>query len=211
MGRWMVSRAVAPCTVVLALFACAHSGATGSATSSAEPSAMPSQSAGQPAVNPDARALVSLQNRIKEYLKLHNKLEATLPTLPKDASPQQIDTHQRALGKLVQDARRNAKPHDLFTPESRRVILKLMKQVFGGPDGRQLRDSIMDENPGNLRITVNERYPDVVPLSTVPPQVLAGLPKLPDELEFRFIGRHLILMDVHAHIIVDFIENAIPA
>ena len=211
MGRWMVSRAVATCTVALAFFACAYAGATGSATPSAEPSTIPGQPVGKPAVNPDARELVSLQNRIKEYLKLHNKLEATLPSLPKEASPEQIDVHQRALEKLVQEARKNAKPHDVFTPESRRVILKLMKQVFGGPDGRQLRDSIMDENPGNLRITVNERYPDAVPLSTVPPQVLAGLPKLPDELEFRFIGRSLILMDVHAHIIVDFIQNAIPA
>ena len=206
MGRWM-----ATCTVLLSLMTCTPAGVTASATLSAQMSTAPSQPAGKPAVNPDARALVSLQNRIKEYLKLHDKLEATLPSLPKEASPEQIDVHQRALEKLVQEARKNAKPHDVFTPESRRVILKLMKQVFGGPDGRQLRDSIMDENPANLRITVNERYPDAVPLSTVPPQVLAGLPKLPDELEFRFIGRSLILLDVHAHVIVDFIQNAIPA
>ncbi len=69
----------------------------------------------------------------------------------------------------------------------------------------------MDENPGRLRITVNSRYPDAVPLSTVPPQLLAGLPQLPDDLEYRFIGRRLILMDVHAHIIADFIDNALPA
>jgi hypothetical protein len=162
-------------------------------------------------VNQDAKEMVSFLDRVKEYTDLHNKLEATLPHLPKEATPQQIDQHQRALGKLIQEKRRTAKRGDVFTPESRRVILKLMNQVFGGPEGRQLRDSIMDENPGNLQIAVNGRYPDVVPLSTVPPQVLAGLPKLPDELEFRFIGRRLILMDVHAHTIVDFIDNAIPA
>ena len=68
----------------------------------------------------------------------------------------------------------------------------------------------MDENPGRLRLRVNGRYPDAVPLSTVPPQVLQGLPKLPEELEYRFIGDRLILIDIHAHIIVDLIDDAFP-
>jgi hypothetical protein len=44
----------------------------------------------------------------------------------------------------------------------------------------------------------------------MPPQVLAMLPKLPDDLEYRFIGNRLILLDVHAHTIADYIENALP-
>lgn len=212
MRCWMAGRGAATCTVALTLVACAHAGATtrapGAPAGASAPA--PPESGGQPRINADARALVRLQDRVKVYLALHNKLEAMLPNLPTDATPQQIDEHQRAFAKLVQDARRGAKRGDLFTVESRRVIRKLMIRVFGGPDGRQLRASIMDEYPGNLRITVNGRYPDTVPLSTVPPQVLAGLPQLPDELEFRFIGRRLILMDVYAHIILDFIDNAIP-
>ena len=163
-----------------------------------------------PKVNPDARSLASLQERVKDYVALHQKLEKSLERLPKEATPEQIDANQRALAALIQEARRTAKPGDIFTPDSKGVILDLMKRVFGGPDGAQLKASIMDENPGRLKLTVNSRYPDTVPLSTVPPQVLAGLPKLPEELEFRFIGRTLILMDVHAHIIADLIENAIP-
>ena len=71
------------------------------------------------------------------------------------------------------------------------VVRRLMAQVFGGRDGAALKASIMDENPGPIRLTVNGRYPDTVPLSTVPPQVLQGLPELPEELEFRFIGAPL--------------------
>jgi hypothetical protein len=85
-----------------------------------------------------------------------------------------------------------------------------MAKVFGGPGGAALRASIMDENPGTLKLAVNDPYPDSVPLSTVPPQVLQGLPKLPEQLEFRFIGNRLILMDLHAHLIVDLIDNALP-
>jgi hypothetical protein len=68
----------------------------------------------------------------------------------------------------------------------------------------------MDENPGRIQIRINSRYPDEIPVSTMPPQILAALPKLPDELEYRFIGERLILLDIHAHLIVDFIEDALP-
>jgi hypothetical protein len=154
--------------------------------------------------------LRDFEARVKEYSALHKKLEDTLPKLPKEATPQQIDSHQRALGRLVQRARAGAKPGNIFTADVRPVVQRLMAQVFGGPDGAALKASIMDENPGPIKLTINGRYPDTVPLSTVPPQVLEGLPRLPDVLEFRFIGRHLILMDEQAHVIVDVMENVLP-
>ena len=171
--------------------------------------ASPQAPADQP-VNPDAKALAGLIERVNEYVALHRKLEDSLPHLSKDSTPQEIDTHQRALGKMIQDARRAAKQGDLFTPESQAVIKRLLARVFGGPDGPALKASIMDENPGIPTLKVNERYPDTVPLSTIPPQVLEGLPKLPEEMEFRFVGNSLILMDVHAHIIADFVPHAFP-
>jgi len=36
------------------------------------------------------------------------------------------------------------------------------------------------------------------------------LPKLPEDLEYRFIGDRLVLHDIHADTIVDVIENAFP-
>jgi hypothetical protein len=71
----------------------------------------------------------------------------------------------------------------------------------------------MDENPVNpvaLKLTVNGRYPDTVPLTSIPPQVLQTLPKLSEDLEYRFIGDWLILLDVHAHLIADYIDDALP-
>jgi hypothetical protein len=49
-----------------------------------------------------------------------------------------------------------------------------------------------------------------VPLSSVPPQVLQTLPKLTEDMEYRFIGDRLILLDTHAHVVADFIEDALP-
>ena len=114
------------------------------------------------------------------------------------------------IARLIQQARRNAKPGDVFTRESRHVIRRLLARVFAGPEGKELKASIMDENPLLIKLDVNGRYPDSVPLSTVPPQVLQGLPKLPDEMEYRFIGNRLVLVDVHAHLIVDYVDNALP-
>ena len=41
----------------------------------------------------------------------------------------------------------------------------------------------------------------------MPPSILLNLPKLPEELEYRFVGPHLILHDVNANLIVDFIPG----
>lgn len=161
-------------------------------------------------VNPHAVAMAAFQDGVKQYMTLHHKLEGTLSPLPTESTPEQINKHQLALAQLIRSARRTAKPGDLFNPDMRIVIRTLMAQVFGGPDGAQLKAATMDENPGRIKIGINDRYPDAVPLSTVPPQVLKGLPKLPPELEYRFIGRALILFDTHAHVIVDIMENAIP-
>jgi hypothetical protein len=140
-------------------------------------------------------------------------LEESLPKLPDEATPQQIDRNQRALERLIRNARVTAKPGDIFTPEARAVIKRLLASVFGGPEGKQLKASIMDENnadPAALKLRVNARYPDTVPLATVPHAVLQTLPELPEDLEYRFIGDWLILLDSHAHIIADFVENALP-
>jgi hypothetical protein len=42
------------------------------------------------------------------------------------------------------------------------------------------------------------------------PSMLAGLPQLPPELEYRFLGRHLILVDVLANVVVDVLYDALP-
>jgi hypothetical protein len=166
--------------------------------------------ADQPRVNADAKTMAEFEKRVQDYVALHRKLEATLTDLPTEATPQQIDDHQRALGKLIQEARKNAKPGDLFTPDMRRVVRRLLARVFRGPGGRQVKRSILDEYTGPARFQVNSRYPDTVPLSTVPPQVLQNLPTLPEDLEYRFVGDRLILLDSHAHIIADYVEKVFP-
>jgi hypothetical protein len=183
------------------------------ATTAAPVSAPPTERVVGPLSAAEADALATMNARLKEYVDLHVQIEQSLPKLPNDATPEQIDKNQREFEKRVREARATAKPGDIFTPEARPIIKRLLATVFGGPDGKQLKASIMDENPIDpvaLKLTVNGRYPDTVPLTTVPPQVLQTLPKLTEDLEYRFIGDWLILLDTHAHVIADFIDNALP-
>jgi hypothetical protein len=163
-----------------------------------------------PRVNPDAATINDFMKRVSAYVDLHNKLDGTLQEVPKGSPPEQFIDHQRALGRLIQNARLSAKQGDLCTKEMRSVIRRLLAGIFRGPDGRQIKRSILDEDTLGVRLQVNGMYTDSVPLSSVPPQVLQVLPPLPEVLEYRFIGERLILLDAHAHIIVDFVEQAFP-
>ena len=163
----------------------------------------------KPRVNPNAVTIKEFLKRVDVYVALHKKLEATLPALPKQTDPTVIDKHERALARLVQEGRKDAKPGDLLLPAIQRVVRSLLRPIFTGKAGRQIRGEIVDnEYKGNVKLVVNGRYPDEVPISTVPPQVLEALPKLPEELEYRFIQNTLILFDPHAHVIADFMERA---
>lgn len=206
------------CSVIVAAAlahgACTRETPAPSPATSESPAAAPAtERVVGPLSQADAEALGTMNDRLKEYIELHLKIERMLPRLPDDATPEQIDKNQRAFESRIREARAAAKQGDLFTPQARPVIIRLLATVFGGPDGRQLRSSIMDENPVDpvaLKITVNSRYPDTVPLTTIPPQVLQTLPQLTEDLEYRFIGDWLILLDTHAHVVADFIDNALP-
>ena len=164
-----------------------------------------------PTVSPDpVPALRSFQARVQEYVTLHREIEQKLPKLGREATPEEIDKNQRELGALLKSARSDAKQGELFTPDVQEFLARLFGRVFRGEQGKNLLGSIMDENPGLPKISVNERYPDEVPLSTMPPEILDALPELEEDMEYRFVGRRLVLVDSHAHLIVDFTDELLP-
>jgi hypothetical protein len=180
---------MAVAAAALVLSSCGGSGekpAAPPATSASPASAPPTKRVVGPLSPEDAAALATMNSRLRDYVDLHTKVERGLPKLPKEATPQQIDKNQRELEGRIRAARANARQGDIFTPEATPVIRRLLATVFGGPDGKQLKASIMDENqasPSAAKLTVNARYPDTVPLTTVPPQVLQTLPKLTHDLD----------------------------
>jgi hypothetical protein len=57
---------------------------------------------------------------------------------------------------------------------------------------------------------VNQIYPTTYPLATFPPALLPLLPPLPDDVEYRVVQHYLVLRDVEANVIIDFMPNAVP-
>lgn len=158
----------------------------------------------------DKQALDEYEARLEDYRIVHRKLEATLPKHGRHPTLDQIDQRQRALGALIKNARAGAAQGDIFTPDMQALVKRTLQAVLGGPDGKTIKALIMDENPGVPDLAVNDRYPDSIPLSTMPHRVLEPLPKLEDEMEYRFVGERLVLMDVEARIVIDLTDDVLP-
>jgi hypothetical protein len=158
----------------------------------------------------DAPALKDFETRVKEYEDLQKTLASKLTRPSTEATPETIDKYERALATLVENARRTARLGDIFTPPVQAIIRRELGRIFGGAQGKQLIASIMDENPAKVALKINARYPDEIPMSTMPPEVLSVLPPLPKTLNYRFISDQLILLDTEAHIVVDYVSKALP-
>jgi hypothetical protein len=156
--------------------------------------------------NPDAALLSDFKDRIDKYVELRNKADNSAAPLKKTPEPADIRAAQNALTERVGAARTGAKHGDIFTPEITAHFRRLLHPQLKDKGNKQL---IKDDNPGNFPFKVNAPYPEKQPLSTVPPEVLASLPQLPKDIEYRFVGNHLILRDARANLIIDYIPNAI--
>ena len=191
-------------TPLIILLAVLYTGCAGRTQPPAPPSA---------AVSPidEAEALEEFQEEIDEYVELRHKLESQLPSLPTQAAPEQAHAHAIALGDLIISARQRAKQGDIFFSQIDRLIREREQSVFARPEGAQYKATIQDEqSERNVAARVNQRYPDDLPLSAVPASVLVSLPLLPPELQYRFLRRHLILIDIGARIIVDYLPDVLP-
>jgi hypothetical protein len=164
----------------------------------------------QPAVNPDAATIADFKQRVDAYVVLHNKVESMLQEPSQDGRPEAVVEHQREFAKLMQKERPYAKPGDIVTKPMRNVIRRLLASVFRGPEGREVKRSILDTYTGNVILRVNFPYPDSGAYSTVPLPILQGLPPLPDALQYRFVGEKLILLDPHARLVVDVVDKVFP-
>lgn len=157
----------------------------------------------QPRVNPQAAAMADFHNRITAYLDLQKRVTAGLPSLKRTDNPAEITLREIALGEAVRAGRAGARPGDILTPEIARVFRRVIKHDFRRRPLRS-RKVMRDEIP-HFHPKVNQTYPAAWPLATFPATLLVELPALPEGLEYRLLSEALILRDVKANIIVDFI------
>ena len=150
-----------------------------------------------------------------KYAELHAKQLAKLGSrVPADA--QASVAAQKALAHAIAADRAKARQGDIFRPEVQPLFRQLIAEQLKGPDALAARKAVLEGNPEHepgavpVVVRVNREYPLGAPLSTVPPSVLLTLPPLPAPLQYRFVGRDLILFDSVADLIVDFLPAAAP-
>jgi hypothetical protein len=171
----------------------------------------PEQKATAAPSNPDAAVLAEFNARLDNYVKKQRALLKGEP-VAEDATPAQIQARQTTLANELRNIRKGAKQGDIFTPQVAAMFKRLLAPELksGTREAQQTKEQIKEDGPKAVQLTVNATYPADQPLSTVPPNLLANLPQLPKDVEYRIVGKHLMLRDVDANIIVDFIYNALP-
>ena len=155
--------------------------------------------------------LGKFNRRVAEYAELRQRLSADLPDLGPASTPEQIVEVQTMLANRLRSARAGAQHGDIFDAAIQQRLRELVHSEFQGPRGASTRETIMDVNPDEIPLRVNATYPRTKPLSTVPTNLLRRLPPLPTGIEFRFVGRHLVLLDVRANLILDYVLDVVPA
>jgi hypothetical protein len=160
--------------------------------------------------NDQATALYNYGKRIDAYMALRKKAEAQAPPLKETKDVARIKAAQQALANNIRAQRANAKAGDIFTPDVRSAFRRLMYPQLKGEDGADAKTVLKDDapKPSEVKLAVNAPY-TADSLPTVPSNLLLSLPTLPKALEYRIVNKDLILLDVDANIIVDFIPNAI--
>ena len=170
----------------------------------------------QERVDPTAAPIAEFMERVEEYVALRNKLADAVGPLDETKSQAEIAARATTLATTITNARDSAKPGDIFTVEVATVFATLIKQ-----ENSRRADSIQETREDQTQEhrvdglpdfvpKVNQVYPTTYPLNTFPAQLLPLLPKLPEQVEYRIVGHYLILRDVEANLIVDFMPNAVP-
>jgi hypothetical protein len=159
----------------------------------------------------DARALASFEQSVEHYVALHRRLERAWPPGWFFADPEQAEMAAEALRTALRDARPQAAQGSFFTPA--------VADVFRWRIANALRDDDCDpavigwppaddEDIDQWKPVINQPIPWGV--SGVRWPTLAMLPPLPPELAYRFVGRDLVLVDVHANLVLDMLDLALP-
>lgn len=162
-----------------------------------------------PVSEAQTEAAVEFQRRIQVYMKTHNDAEAKVPNLKNTDDPQQIADREKALAQMIMTMRAGAQPGEIFAPQYQPYFIQIVRDDFAARSAAD-RKALINELPKNMKVDINTIYPTTLPLATFPPALLRKLPDLPADMEYRIVGRSLILRDAKANLIVDILRDVVP-
>ena len=163
---------------------------------------------GQP-TNPMGAAVLEFHKRIEAYMKVHKEADGKVPSLKRTDDPVEISSREKALADMIMTLRAGAQPGDIFAEAYQPYFIRIVQDDFKKRSAAD-RKALVHELPRGVKVSINTVYPTTLPLITFPAGLLRALPDLPPELEYRIVGRHLLLRDVKANLIVDALYDVVP-
>jgi hypothetical protein len=162
--------------------------------------------------NPTDTMFADFAKRVDSYITLRERLTDSIGDLDPRKSQAEIAARATALGNAIIASRPQAKQGDIFSPEVAAFLATLIRQEYKRRSEPVLetREDQQEELP-NFEPRVNLLYPTTYPLATFPPALLPLLPPLPEEVEYRIVRDNLILRDIEANVILDFMPGAVPS
>ena len=165
---------------------------------------------GDPAA--DARAVASFEIAVNDYASLHRRLERAWPPMWFISDLEQADSVAKAFRAVLRAARPQATRGSFFAPD----VADLFRFRMSGAIREQNLDleamtSLAEETGTESWWTpvINEPLPWGG--AGTPWPIFEALPALPLELEYRLVGRDLVLLDVRANMVIDILDLAVPA
>jgi hypothetical protein len=161
-----------------------------------------------PSATTDVETLARFEKATREYAALHHQLVRA--AFLDDETGEGNEAAENALPEAIRFARRKAKMGDIFDVEVAELLrfqiwFGLWHNRYTTTDNFAVRPYVPPAGPPLL---VNDTLRPLVgrPL----PASMWGLPSLPEELEYRLVGRDLVLFDTRTRVIVDVLTNALP-
>jgi hypothetical protein len=152
------------------------------------------------------------EESIAAYTRLHHAVEAHVEPLEISQDARKIHQAVTARQLAIQQARAGAMPGDIFTSAVSDAFRDRIRAVLRehGRRGFDLWREMAEDMEAFEPPTVNGVFSWATATAT-PPCILAVLPPLPDELQYRFVGASLVLVDIEANLIVDVLPGVIDA
>jgi hypothetical protein len=157
----------------------------------------------------DAATTEFLQ-RLDAYLELRRQATRHAPTPHVTADPVELLAVQDAIADAIRAARPLAAAGDIFAAGVGQAFRESIERALRRHD-RDVARLLAEHAPRvPVGLAVNTRF-DWQSGSQMPSWMIAVLPPTPsDILQYRLVGRDLVLLDIGAGLIIDVLRDALP-
>ena len=156
-------------------------------------------------------AVKQFDQAVVEYMALRQRLRGEVSGPVKDSTSTQLTDASDALAAAIQRARPKARVGGFFTAPVAAVFKRRVADTVRTEKLTTVLTKIDDDDEAvSAPPKIYVRMPVSEQMATMPPALLAILPPLPKELEYRILGGYLLLRDVDASLVLDYIPAAVP-